>query len=50
MYGTTGVVQAGAVAVLNPAPGASQTTIKIQTLLGQQLERYPKIRVWRTIH
>jgi hypothetical protein len=50
MYGTTGVIQAGAVAVVNPAPGASQTAMQIQTLLGNQLERYPKIRVWRTIH
>ena len=49
-YGTTGVIQAGAVAVANPAPGASQTTLSLVTLLGQQQQRYPKIRTWRTIH
>ncbi len=49
-YGTNGVIQGGAVAVVNPAPGASQTMLSLQTLLGPQQDRYPRIRTWRTIH
>lgn len=49
-YGTTGVVQGGAIQVANPQAGSSQTTMSLQTMLGRQQSRYPKIRTWRTIH
>ena len=48
-YGTKGVIQAGAVP--NPtATNPTGTAVSIQTLLGQPLNPYPKIRTWRTIH
>jgi hypothetical protein len=48
-YGTTGVIQAGA--VLSPtSSNPSATTLSLQTLLGQGKQRFPKIRTWRTIH
>jgi hypothetical protein len=48
-YGTTGIIQAGAVS--SPLPGnLTATTLSLKTLLGQQQQRYPKIRTWRTIH
>lgn len=48
--GTQGVLQAGVVPAINPAPGQSLTTIQLQTILGNRLERFPKVRTWRTIH
>ena len=48
--GTQGVLQAGVVPAVNPAPGQSLTTIQLQTILGNRLERFPKVRTWRTIH
>lgn len=48
--GTHGVLQAGVVPAVNPAPGQSLTTIQLQTILGNRLERFPRIRTWRTIH
>ena len=49
-YGTRGVIQGGAVAVANPALGASKTTLDLKTILGAQQQRFPKVRVWRTVH
>jgi Tfp pilus tip-associated adhesin PilY1 len=48
-YSTRGVLQAGATAVANPQPGESATTPVINTTLGRQQERFPKVRVWRTV-
>ncbi len=48
--GTQGVLQAGVVPAVNPLPGQSLTTIQLQTILGNRLEKYPKVRTWRTIH
>ncbi len=48
--GTQGVLQAGVVPAVNPLPGQSLTTIELKTILGNRLERYPKVRTWRTIH
>ncbi|MEI7614170.1 MAG: hypothetical protein WCK63_14820 [Betaproteobacteria bacterium] len=48
--GTQGVLQAGVIPAINPAPGQSLTTIQLQTILGNRLERFPKVRTWRTIH
>jgi len=48
--GTYGVLQAGVVPAVNPGAGQSLTTIELQTILGNRLERYPKVRTWRTIH
>ena len=48
--GTQGVLQAGVQQVLNPPPGQSLTTIQLKTILGNRLERFPKVRTWRTIH
>jgi len=48
--GTHGVLQAGVVPAINPAPGQSLTTLQLQTILGNRLERFPKVRTWRTIH
>lgn len=50
MYGTKGVVQGGAILNPNPVPGGSKTLLSIQTIQGQQQQRFPKARVWRTIH
>jgi len=48
--GTQGVLQGGVVPAVNPAPGQGLTTIQLQTILGNRLEKYPKVRTWRTIH
>ncbi len=48
-YGTRGVLQAGSLAVSNPPVGASATTPTIDTFLSRQQERFPKVRVWRTV-
>ncbi|MBL0210582.1 MAG: hypothetical protein IPQ13_06660 [Holophagaceae bacterium] len=48
-YGTRGVIQGGSIAVVNPLPGESKTALKLQTILGKQQERFPKVRVWRTV-
>lgn len=47
--GTRGVLQGGAVAVSNPAPGASPTTPEIHNTSGMSSPRFPKPRVWRTV-
>jgi len=48
--GTQGVLQAGVVLANNPSTGQSLTTIELKTILGNRLEKYPKVRTWRTIH
>jgi Tfp pilus tip-associated adhesin PilY1 len=48
--GTYGVLQAGVVPAVNPGSGQSLTTIELQTILGNRLERFPKVRTWRTVH
>ena len=48
--GTRGVIQGGAAAVNNPQPGSSLTTPEIHTTLGTASQRFPKPRVWRTVH
>ena len=48
-YGTRGVVQGGAIPIVNPLPDESKTTLSLKTLLGKQSERFPKVRVWRTV-
>lgn len=51
--GTRGVMQAGVISTgVTPPPssGSSATTLQLQTMLGRQQERYPKVRTWRTIH
>jgi hypothetical protein len=45
--GTRGVLQGGTVGIAN-ATGV-KSTIEIKNLQGQQKERYPKARVWRTV-
>jgi hypothetical protein len=47
--GSRGILQAGSSTVANPAPGASKTALEIQTILGKTSERYPRVRVWRTV-
>ena len=49
--GTTGVMQAGVLATgVAPPAGNSATVLQLKSYLGQQQERYPKVRTWRTIH
>jgi hypothetical protein len=48
--GTRGVLQGGSVAVVNPLLGASKTALDLKTILGAQQQRFPKARVWRTVH
>lgn len=49
-FGTRGVIQAGVISIAgSPPPGTSTTTMQLQTLLGKQQERFPKVRVWRTV-
>jgi hypothetical protein len=47
--GTRGVIQGGTVPIANPAPGAPAATPQISTFQGMATNRYPKIRVWRTV-
>jgi hypothetical protein len=47
--GTRGVIQGGTVAVPNPAPGTPAATPQIDTFQGNPSNRFPKIRVWRTV-
>ncbi|MCE1228854.1 MAG: hypothetical protein LWX11_05135 [Firmicutes bacterium] len=49
-YGTRGVIQAGTVPAVNAAPGAPQTTPEVRRFEGNPSEKYPKPRVWRTVH
>ena len=49
-FGTRGVIQGGTVPVANPPVGGATTTLSLQTQLGKTTERYPKARVWRTVH
>jgi hypothetical protein len=48
--GTRGVLQGGAVKVANPQPGASLTTPELHSTQGAVSLRFPKPRVWRTVH
>ncbi|MBI4911422.1 MAG: hypothetical protein HY823_01680 [Acidobacteria bacterium] len=52
--GTRGVIQGGVVPTGAGAPppgsGTSATTLQLKTFLGPSRERYPKARVWRTVH
>lgn len=49
--GTRGVMQAGVIGIgTTPVAGASATMLQAQTYMGSQQGRYPKVRVWRTIH
>lgn len=48
--GTKGVLQGGVVSVANPQAGASLTTPEIHSYQGNPNEKYPKPRVWRTVH
>jgi hypothetical protein len=47
--GTSSVLQAGTVGVVNPAPGAATTTPEIHTTATQNSASAAKIRVWRTV-
>jgi hypothetical protein len=49
-FGTRGVIQGGTVPLTNPVPGGVQTTMQLKTIPGNPKERYPKARVWRTVH
>ncbi|MBK8794214.1 MAG: hypothetical protein IPN59_14140 [Holophaga sp.] len=48
--GTRAVLQGGTVPVSNPQPGESLTTPEVHTTQGTPAQRYPKPRVWRTVH
>jgi len=48
--GTRGVIQIGTTAVNNPGAGASATTLATKTIAGKSTNRFPKARVWRTVH
>lgn len=48
--GTRAVLQGGALAVSNPQVGQSATTMGINTIQGSATQRFPKPRVWRTVH
>ncbi len=48
--GTQGVLQGGVVPANNPVVGQDPTIIQLKTILGNRLERFPKVRTWRTIH
>jgi len=47
--GTRSVMQAGSVAVANPKPKEPTTEMRISTIQGTVSERFPKVRVWRTV-
>jgi len=49
-FGTRGVIQGGAVLVTNPPTGASKTAMDLKTIMGANQQRFPKPRVWRTVH
>lgn len=48
--GTRGVLQGGAVLVSGAPAGSSLTTPEIHTIRGTASQRFPKPRVWRTVH
>ncbi len=51
--GSRGVVQGGATNITVPAnspPSTSRTKIELKTFLGDASSRFPKLRVWRTVH
>jgi hypothetical protein len=48
--GTKGVLQGGTVPKANPVAGAALVTTEIHTTMGPGSNRYPKVRVWRTVH
>lgn len=52
-YGTRGTLQGGAIPIPEPPggfpAGASKTTLSLKTITGKQQERFPKVRVWRTV-
>jgi hypothetical protein len=48
--GTKAVLQGGTVATNNPLPGADATTPEVHTTLLPPTGKYPKVRVWRTVH
>ncbi|MDP1830921.1 MAG: PilC/PilY family type IV pilus protein [Geothrix sp.] len=48
--GTRAVLQVGAIPVVNPQVGQSATTMGITTIQGSATQRFPKPRVWRTVH
>jgi hypothetical protein len=48
--GTRAVIQGGTVSVNNPQPGAALTTPELHTTQGLPSQKYPKPRVWRTVH
>ncbi len=48
--GTKAVLQGGTVANTDTSPGAAATTPEIHTTALPPTEKYPKIRVWRTVH
>ncbi len=48
--GTRGVLQGGAVLVSGAPTGSSLTTPEIHTIRGTASQRFPKPRVWRTVH
>jgi hypothetical protein len=48
--GTKGVLQGGTVPKANPVAGSSLTTVQLHTTMAAAANRYPKIRMWRTVH
>jgi hypothetical protein len=51
MLGSVSVQQAGTIATANPAnPNQTITTMSSATYSGQGQSRFPKARVWRTVH
>lgn len=48
--GTRGAIQIGTKMVVNPAAGASKTALTAATIGGRPSNRFPKARVWRTVH
>jgi hypothetical protein len=47
--GTVAVIQAGMVIPTTAPPSGDSTIMSLQTLPGNTSERYPRIRVWRTV-